>query len=171
MNATSSTVTAHRSVVPGYQHFEKFITPQPAVRIAGRDIKWYDIAVKDAPISSQVHTMAIKFLEGEAEYGELDQLGDLGFVILHRCGNDFYFLLLNSWRNENELWETTYAKRNADEEYFALFPRSGSHKPAFCVWEMDAVMHEQKAWRRFLCSNRDKAAVRSYLADQYSGEC
>jgi hypothetical protein len=171
MNAASSKVIALRSVAAGYRHFEKFVTPQPSVSIAGRDIKWYDIAGKDTPISSQVRTMAIKFLEDEAEYGELDHLGDLGFAILHKCGSDFYFLLLNSWRNENELWETTYAKRCADEEYFALFPRSGSHKPAFCVWEMDAVMHEQKAWRRFLYSSRDVAAGRIYLSDQYSGEC
>ena len=34
--------------------------------------------------------------------------------ILHRCGEDFYFLLVCTWRNENELWETVWAK-NGDE--------------------------------------------------------
>ena len=37
-------------------------------------------------------------------------LGELGFVVLHRCGESFYFLLVCTWRNENELWETVWAK-------------------------------------------------------------
>ena len=42
--------------------------------------------------------------------GDLGRLGELGFVVLHRCGEDFYFLLVCTWRNENELWETVWAK-------------------------------------------------------------
>ena len=42
--------------------------------------------------------------------GEPRSRGELGFVILHRCGEDFYFLLISTWRNENELWETVWAK-------------------------------------------------------------
>ena len=51
--------------------------------------------------------------------------GELGFVILHRCGDDFYFLLISTWRNENELWETVWAK-------------AGEHEPAFVPWPLAA---------------------------------
>jgi hypothetical protein len=40
------------------------------------------------------------------------------------------------------------------------------HKGTFCVWEMGAVVHEQQAWIRYLCSARDAAAAQAYLADQ-----
>jgi hypothetical protein len=105
----------------------------------------------------------------ESTAGKLDQLGDLGFVILHRCGREFYFLLVSSWRNENELWETVYAKKNDAQDDFSLFPLPGPHRGTFCVWELGAVFHEQQAWRRFLMSERDDKAERNYLADQYRG--
>ena len=72
-----------------------------------------------------------------------------GFVILHRCGNDFYFLIVNTWRNNNELWETVYYKNGDAMDDFALFPREAKHKPTYCVWELVPLWHEKQAWERF----------------------
>ncbi len=36
-------------------------------------------------------------------------------------------------------------------------------RPAFCVWELGAVCHEQDAWSRYLLSERDADARRAYL--------
>jgi hypothetical protein len=52
---------------------------------------------------------------------------------------------------------------------FALWPRDGMHKPAFCVWELAAVWHETKSWERFLTSARDEKAAESWHRDLYSG--
>ena len=82
---------------------------------------------------------------------------------------EFYFLLLSTWRNDNELWETVLYKNGAAMDDFALFPREGSHKPTFCVWELAAVWHEKSAWERFLQSARDETAAQVWLGDQYSG--
>lgn len=74
-----------------------------------------------------------------------------GFVILHRCGTaGFYFLIVSTWRGNNEVWETVYYKNGEAMADFALFPRDAAHKPTFCVWELAAVWHETKAWERFL---------------------
>ena len=94
---------------------------------------------------------------------------DLGFVILHRCGQSFYFLLVSTWRNDNELWETVWAK-DGDASGFHPWPLEGSHRPTFCVWELGAVCHEQQAWSRFLRSERDAEAQDAYLSDSYAGE-
>ena len=75
--------------------------------------------------------------------------GDLGFVILHRCGEAFYFLLVSTWRNENELWESVYAKAKTGEPNFKPFTVETSHRGTFCVWELGVVWHEQQAWKRF----------------------
>jgi hypothetical protein len=82
---------------------------------------------------------------------------DLGFVILHRCGESFYFLIVATWRNDNELWETVWAKNGESEVPSAVAAR-GTHRPTFCVWELGAVWHEQQAWSRFLRSSRGAAA-------------
>lgn len=92
----------------------------------------------------------------------------LGFVVLHRCGEAFYFLIVGTWRNSNELWQTVYYK-DAAMDAFALFPRDGEHKPMLCVWELVPVGHEQAAWERFLRSGRDEAAAAAWLADVYHG--
>jgi hypothetical protein len=101
--------------------------------------------------------------------GDLGLEDGLGFVLLHRCGEDFYFLLVSTWRNENELWETVWAKCGGEDVFFHPWPTDGAHRPTFCVWELGAVAHEREAWTRFLESARDDAAKRAYLRDGYSG--
>ena len=76
--------------------------------------------------------------------GRLGVAGDLGFVILHRCGEDFYFLLVCTWRNENELWETVWAKDGDADVFFRPWAIDGAHRPTFCVWELGAVVHERR---------------------------
>ncbi len=96
-------------------------------------------------------------------------LGELGFVILHRCGEGFYFLLVCTWRNENELWETVWAKDGDADVFFRPWPIEETHRPTFCVWELGAVVHEREAWARFLFSSRDESARHAYLRDAYAG--
>jgi hypothetical protein len=90
-------------------------------------------------------------------------------VILHRCGAAFYFLIVCTWRNSNEMWQTVFYKDGDAMREFALFPREGEHKPTLCVWELVPVWHEQQAWERFLRSPRDTAAAAAWFADRLSG--
>ena len=60
----------------------------------------------------------------------------LGPWILHRCGDDFYFLLVSTWQNENELWETVWAKDGSESFAFRPWSVEGTHRPTFCVWEL-----------------------------------
>jgi hypothetical protein len=108
-------------------------------------------------------------LADASRLGELRLGGELGFTILHRCGEDFYFLLVSTWQNANELWETVWAKDGADDPDFHPWPIDGSHRPTFCVWELGAVAHERQAWIRFLRSGRDHEARLTYLRDTYRG--
>ena len=82
--------------------------------VNGGLLKWYEIATAAAPVPAEVAELAREVLPQAAPA----LAGELGFVILHRCGDDFYFLLVCTWRNENELWETVWAK-------------AGEHEPAF----------------------------------------
>ena len=91
-------------------------------------------------------------------------------MILHRCGESFYFLLVSTWRNENELWETVWAKNGDGERRFRPWPIEGTHRPTFCVWELGAVWHEQQAWSRYLRSPRDEAEREAYVHDTFAGD-
>ncbi|HZF32912.1 MAG TPA: hypothetical protein VE914_03855 [Candidatus Angelobacter sp.] len=158
-----------RHVDPAYRHRPKLVTPQAALELKGARLKWYDLARAEAPVPDGIRALARDYLVAESEAGRLELDGDLGFVVLHRCGEDFFFLIISTWRGENELWESVYYKQNAAMPGFALFPREGRHKGAYCVWELGPVWHEQQAWVRFLISARDAAAEQAYLDDRFAG--
>ena len=108
-------------------------------------LKWYDDrASGGAGAADQVGDLARLGLADAARLGELRLGGALGFVILHRCGEAFYFLLVSTWQNDNELWETVWAKDgDADPEFHPWPLEGGTHRPTFCVWELGAVAHER----------------------------
>jgi len=163
------TVLEKEGVRPDYEHIAKVVVPGQSVSLGDAVLKWYDIAPEDAPIPVAIGDLARLGLADAARLGELRFGDSLGFVILHRCGESFYFLLVSTWQNDNELWETVWAKDGDDDPEFHPFPLEGSHRPTFCVWELGAVAHEQAAWSRFLRSRRDRDARFEYLRDAFQG--
>jgi hypothetical protein len=157
------------AVQVGYRHVTKSIEAGAPIELGGTALKWYDIAPADDHVPGPIRALARGSLRAAADSGSLDLDDDLGFVILHRCGESFYFLLVSTWRNDNELWETVWAK-DSDAASFRPWQLDGPHRPTFCVWELGAVCHEQRAWSRFLRSARDAAARDAYVEDVYSGE-
>ena len=157
-------------VQTGYRHVTKAIVPAAPIELGGSVLKWYDIAPADGHVPGPIRALARGTLRGAVDSGAIALDDDLGFVILHRCGESFYFLLVSTWRNDNEVWETVWAKNGDGELAFRPWPREGTHIPTYCVWELGAVWHEQQAWSRFLCSERDAAARKGYLRDLFEGE-
>jgi hypothetical protein len=149
----------HPGVRIEYEHAFKRVEPGETVTAGGAVLKWYEIAPASSPVPPAIRELARHSLVD----GGLDLAGELGFVILHRCGESFYFLLVSTWRNDNELWETVWAKNGEDDPAFRPWPIEGTHRPTFCVWELGAVWQEQRAWSRYLCSERDDAAKEDYL--------
>ena len=157
------------TIAPGYEHVAKRVEPGPSISVADALLKWYDVAPPDAPVPDDVRALAEAALRKGARAGDLTLAGELGFVILHRCGGSFYFLLISTWRNENELWETVWAKDGDRAPGFRPWPVEGTHRPTFCVWELAAVCHERGAWSRYLTSARDDDAKQAYLRSSYEG--
>ena len=149
-----------------YQHGPKRVTPGDLIETNGAVLKWYKLAPEDRQVPDEIDRLARSFL---ARQTSLEAKG-LGFVILHRCGEGFYFLIVNTWRGNNEVWETVFYKDGEAMADFALWPRDEMHKPTFCVWELAPVWHETKSWERFLMSARDEAAAKIWQADGYAGE-
>jgi hypothetical protein len=156
------------NVPDDYQHTDKRVCPAPDIALPGGYLKWYDIHRDGAEIPSGTRIQARDFLRSEATAGRLDLHDELGFVLLHRCGESYYFLLVCTWRNHNEMWQTLYS-RDGDNDAFGPVEHEDQHRPAQCVWELGATAHERLAWTRYLTSDRDDTAKRDYLADRFAG--
>ncbi len=161
--------TANGTVRRDYRHASKTARPASTVGLGDAVLKWYDIFPPDEPVTDEIRALARRGLAEAARLGEI-RLGDtLGFVILHRCGDGFHFLLVSTWQNDNELWETVWAKDGDDDPEFHPWPIDGPHRPTFCVWELGAVAHERLAWSHYLLSDRGDEARRAYLRDAFEG--
>ena len=147
-----------------YQHTPKWVTPGESITTNGGVLKWYALHPKDEPVPDDVDQLARRHLAQTP----LEAKG-LGFVILHRCNNDFYFLIVSTWRGNNEVWETLFYKDGDRMNEFALWPRDAMHKPTYCVWELAPVWHEKESWERFLMSPRDEPAAKIWQKDVYAG--
>ncbi len=159
-----------------YRHYPKEAVPRPTLRAAGSELKLYHVEKPGAPVPDAIAGLAHAFLirEGLAAAGLAGDGGDgdRGFVILHRCGADFYFLLLTVWRGANEAWEAVWY-RDADMTDFARFepayPGAALLRPTFCVWELGVVAHEAAAWSRYLASPRAEADLACWRDDLFAG--
>lgn len=147
-----------------YLHKSKKVVPRDPLILSGAVLKWYEVHPENQPIPDDIAQTAHNYLTGN-----LLAARGLGFVILHRCGDSFYFLIVCTWRNSNELWETVFYKDGDAMKDFAPFPRDGDHKPTLCVWELVPVWHEQQAWMRFLTSPRNEAAGQMWIGDCFAG--
>jgi len=145
-------------VGPKYQHIAKEARPHAPLEVPGARLKWYDIHQPGREVPPQIQQMARDHVRAEAQKSGLN--GELGFVLLHRCGDQFYFLIVCTWRGNNELWSTVFYKENDAMPGFALFPRDEVHKPAYCVWELGPIVHERRSWISYLTSSRDERADR-----------
>ena len=164
MTQIATILTKDLGVKETYAHGPKQVTPGESIETNGAVLKWYALHPQEQPVPDEIEQLARSYLSRV----RLEAKG-LGFVILHRCGNDFYFLIVSTWRGNNEAWETVFYKNGEAMADFALWPRDGMHKPTFCVWELAPVWHETKSWERFLRSARDEAAARVWLRDLYAG--
>jgi hypothetical protein len=155
------------NVVPdGYMYYQKMITPGADLSLPHAYLKWYDIYPLESKNSESHIAEARAFLE--AETPSLNLKDELGFVIFHRAGS-FLLLMLMTWRNTNEIWESVYYKDLAQDGGYQINTYENTHRGTYCVWELGAVWHERNAWMQFLSSPRDEAAKQAYINDRFTG--
>jgi hypothetical protein len=157
------------NVVPeGYSYYEKIVRPGEGLSLPNAYLKWYDLYPPDAEITPEQADECRAFIEAEVEAGRLKLQVELGFVILHRAG-PVLLLLLTTWRNTNEMWESVFVKVVGQAKPYQPVTFESSHRATYCVWELGAVWHERNAWVRFLSSRRDEGAKLAYVNDMFSG--
>jgi hypothetical protein len=157
------------NVVPeGYMYYHKFVSPAEDLSLPSAYLKFYKLYPDDAPITEEQLKECRAFITEEASAGHLKLEQELGFIILHRAGK-YLLLMLMTWRNTNEIWESVWAKEADSSTPYNAMQYPSSHRGTFCVWELLPVMHERHAWTRFLSSKRDNDAKLAYINDRFSG--
>src|SRR6186997_1667664 len=74
-------------VKESYQHTPKRATPGEPIETNGAQFKWYELHLDNEPVPAEIERLARDYLAR----APLEAKG-LGFIILHRCGSNFYFL-------------------------------------------------------------------------------
>lgn len=150
-------------VSAAYKHYGKVVRGHGVIDPAMGRLKWYDINRSDKPFKHSISDLARSFVSRKLASDDGPSAQELGFVFLHRCGENFYFLGLCTWRGNNELWKTIYFLKPNSMEDFALHPQDAQHKDTFCVWELAVVNHEMQAWTTYLLSGRTDQDADTYL--------
>jgi hypothetical protein len=158
------------NIIPdGYTYYKKRIAPGSPLNLKGASLKWYNLYLPESVISYERIMETRDFIRSEISSGELKLENELGFVILHKAG-DYLLLLITTWRNTNEMWESIYFKKEAGKDLYKPMKFESDHKGTFCVWELGIVWHERNAWVRYINSKRDSKSKLVYLNDLFSGE-
>lgn len=160
-----------KSVGADYRYYAKQAVFSGLREAGEAEFKYYHLTAADAPVPDEVAALGEAWFATHA--GTTVEPGDCGFVLLHRCGADFYFLLVSVWRGANELWEAVWY-RHGDMAAFAPFDpaypdAAGGVRPTFCVWELGIVAHEALAWGRYLASSRDDTDRAAWRCDIFNG--
>ncbi|NJM29907.1 MAG: hypothetical protein HC855_07200 [Rhizobiales bacterium] len=148
-----------------YRHSAKEAVFRGLETSAGVRLKWYDLALHGQAVSDEIHGSARAYLRERLAGGGLGQAGDCGFVILHRCGAAFYFLLVTVWRINNEAWEAVFYRDEGMTEFAPFHPAytsPGTPRPTFCIWELGIVAFEAECWAALGRSERTTASLRAW---------
>jgi hypothetical protein len=151
-----------------YKHQHKSVRPGPALVTNDVYFKWSLIEPESLPITPDQVNEAQEFLLEELGAGRLKLQNEIGFVVQHRCAK-VLILYVCTWRGDNEVWETLYHTVLEPEARYNVTQRENT-SPTFCVWVLPAVLHEQRAWIKYLESSRDHLAQVAYLSDQLTGQ-
>ena len=158
-----NTMQEIKQVNPAYRHYDKVIRSHGVIDPRMGRLKWFDINRSDQPIEPDVRDLAQDFVSRKLNSDVSPSAQEFGFVLLHRCGEGFYFLGLCTWRGNNELWKTIFSLEADAMQDFALFEQDEQHRDTFCVWELGVVCHETQAWTAYLLSNRTDQDADRYL--------
>ena len=132
-------------------------------------LKWYGFGRPEDPVPDEVRALTRRARD-EPHGSESSARRRAGLRDAPPLGTEgFHFLLVSTWRNANELWETTFYKDDDADPGFLPWVVEGVHRPTFCVWELGVVAHERLAWAGYFDSGRDAAARRTYLGDTFEG--
>ncbi len=157
-------------VAESFAYTQKLVRRVDDLVLSNAWLKWYEISRPGVDLV-ELGTESRRFLRDEVRKGRLRLEQRFGFVLLHHC-TDVVFLLVLTWNNDYELWQTTFVRELGGDGGFERTTREvAGHRPMLCVWELMPVSHERDAWVRYLRSERGARDLAAYKASTFEGMC
>ena len=93
-----------------YRHRTKIAVPREDLVLPRIRLKWYDLRPEEYVVSDALARESRGRIHADVETKRIDFGSTMGFVILHIAGSasNVGMLIVNTWRNCNEIWETVY---------------------------------------------------------------
>lgn len=149
-------------------HVAKRVQRQADLELPGGWLKWYTIALPGTDPGEAAQS-ARDWLTVQVAAGSVPLTNQVGFVEVHH-GTNVVYLIASTWRNENELWQTTWGSPSPGEPgWKPISPTDQGHRLVSCVWELMPVSFERDAWVRFLRSRRTAHDMESYRQATFEG--
>ncbi len=143
---------------PSYEHVSKVVHPAPVVEAGGGAAQVVrHRRGRAADPARRSRRWPREALDARPPRRE-SLAGELGFVILHRCGDELLLPpRLDLAQRERALGDRLGQGGERRAGLRAVAARRRGHHPTFCVWELRAVCHEPVAWSRYLRSGARRA--------------
>lgn len=135
------------------------------VEIEGWFVKIYTITNRPQFASSETLEAAITALPLCLSIPKTSDLPvyNVAFLIVHEAREGAW--LLFSWWTGGEMLETeVYFASRAMPDHIQPSPHDGT---LMCVWEMEVLWHERKAWIKHVLSQPDHPALLAYINDVF----
>lgn len=88
----------------------------------------------------------------------------LSFLIVHEAREGIW-ILFNWWTGGEMLETQVYFSKNTTNIKFT--PSIYTPKSLVCVWELEVIFHERKAWIKHVLSDPKNYNFKNYLTDNY----
>lgn len=126
-------------------------------------IKYYKIETENTKIQPQSFDIAKQYLPRwlkQTAHYSLDTY-NLATLILHQ-GKEGCFAIVFWFVDENMIQLHAYLASNQEPTYFKPFSDKGI---VSCIWELEVIWHERKAWIKHVLKQAQSPNLRGYLND------
>lgn len=127
--------------------------------IHGWKLKIYGMVADGAELSEETVKAAIRTAEDEVPWPQ-DIDAKFGFMTIH-VGDEAIWALVDIWADDILRHFLFRASHDAPTEFFPA-PTDGSMA---CVWELEVLWHERKAWVRHVLSTPKDPFFEGYMDD------
>ena len=129
--------------------------------LAGWTLKMYAISAHGEKLGTELLDAAMGHAALHLPGATADEPA-MGFVIVH-AGEEAVWLLVETWKGEI-LEQRVYRAELETSD----FQPSGFEQSAACVWELEVIHHESRAWIEHVLSNPEAPNWQGYLDDVLS---
>ena len=91
--------------------------------------------------------------------------GKIGFLIVHE-GTEGIFSIINWWVGRNMLNTHIFI---TPYDQLGVFKKISGDGLSPCIWEMEVINHERKAWVKYVLEQQDLPDFKEYLQNQLCG--